>query len=101
MCELVLYVIYDYMCMYVCVLCVGACFVNILLYLDMRMRPDMATSYPGRTYRFYTGTIIAHKHTPTLSRSHTVLHKQIHNVHKSHAQTHIYIYVYEYNAFFL
>lgn len=23
---------------------------------DMRMRPDAATGYPGRTYRFYTGT---------------------------------------------
>ncbi|KAJ0988348.1 hypothetical protein J5N97_006704 [Dioscorea zingiberensis] len=25
---------------------------------DMRMRPDPATGYPGRTYRFYTGDVI-------------------------------------------
>ncbi|XP_039125595.1 beta-xylosidase/alpha-L-arabinofuranosidase 2-like [Dioscorea cayenensis subsp. rotundata] len=25
---------------------------------DMRMRPDPATGYPGRTYRFYTGEVI-------------------------------------------
>ncbi|CAA6665063.1 unnamed protein product [Spirodela intermedia] len=25
---------------------------------DMRMRPDPATGYPGRTYRFYTGEVV-------------------------------------------
>lgn len=27
-----------------------------ILMTDMRMRPDPASGYPGRTYRFYTGT---------------------------------------------
>uniref|UniRef100_A0A1D1XLI4 Putative beta-D-xylosidase 7 n=1 Tax=Anthurium amnicola TaxID=1678845 RepID=A0A1D1XLI4_9ARAE len=27
---------------------------------DMRMRPDPASGYPGRTYRFYTGTPVFH-----------------------------------------
>jgi len=30
-------------------------FANQVAIEDMRMRPDPATSYPGRTYRFYTG----------------------------------------------